>query len=82
MVNSEKLIQIIKENKRTQSEVADMLGITYATFYRKLLKRELLSSEIEVILQNLKFSVDPMEVFFEGIKPKVIREYEKEEWYQ
>lgn len=82
MVDVNKLMQVIKENQVTLSSLAEKIGISYKNFHDKMDRQDFLSSEITVMLQELEFSIDPMQIFFKDVKPIVLRKYEKEEWYQ
>lgn len=81
MVNTDKLIKVIKENNKTQYSLAEKMGITYKTFHDKMLRKEFLLSEVAILLEELEFEIDPMEIFFEGIKPIVKVKKKKKKWY-
>lgn len=63
MVNTDKLRGVIAENKKTQTDVAKMIGITPKTFYQRMQKGVFGSDEIQIMIDNLHID-DPMEIFF------------------
>lgn len=63
MVNTDKLRGIIAENKKSQSDVARMIGITPKTFYLRMEKGIFGSDEIEIMIEKLHIE-NPMEIFF------------------
>lgn len=63
MVNTDKLRGVIAENKKTQTDVAKMIGITPKTFYQRMQKGVFGSDEIQIMIDNLHIN-DPMEIFF------------------
>lgn len=65
MVNTDKLRGIIAENKKSQSDVAKMIGITPKTFYMRMQKGVFGSDEIQIMIDNLHID-NPMEIFFAG----------------
>lgn len=63
MINTNKLRGIIAENKKSQSDVARMIGITPKTFYLRMEKGVFGSDEIEIMIEKLHIE-NPMEIFF------------------
>lgn len=63
MINVNKLRGVIAENKKTQTDVAKMIGITPKTFYQRMQKGVFGSDEIQIMIDNLHIN-DPMEIFF------------------
>ncbi len=63
LVNTDKLRGIIAENKKSQSDVARMIGITPKTFYLRMEKGIFGSDEIEIMIEKLHIE-NPMEIFF------------------
>ena len=63
MVNTDKLRGIIAENKKTQADVAKMIGVTPKTFYQRMQKGIFGSDEIQIMIDNLHID-NPMEIFF------------------
>lgn len=63
MINVNKLRGVIAENKKTQTDVAKMIGITPKTFYQRMQKGVFGSDEIQIMIDNLHID-DPMEIFF------------------
>lgn len=63
MINVDKLRGIIAENKKTQSDIAKMIGITPKTFYLRMQKGVFGSDEIQIMIKNLHIE-NPMDVFF------------------
>lgn len=58
-----KLRGIIAENGKTQTEVAQMIGVTPKTFYLRMHKGVFGSNEIQIMIDNLNIE-NPMEIFF------------------
>lgn len=63
MVDTNKLRGIIAERGESQQKVADHLGISKNTFYRKMKKGIFDSDEIEKMVMYLGIK-NPMEIFF------------------
>ena len=63
MVDTNKLRGIIAENGKTQTEVAQMIGVTPKTFYLRMHKGVFGSNEIQIMIDNLNIE-NPMEIFF------------------
>lgn len=63
MINTDKLRGIIAENKKTQRDVARMIGITPKTFYLRMQKGVFGSDEIQIMIDNLHIE-NPMDIFF------------------
>ena len=54
---------IIAENKKSQSDVAEMIGVTPKTFYTRMNKGVFGSDEIQIMIENLHIE-NPMDIFF------------------
>lgn len=63
VIDTDKLRGIIVENKKTQSDVAKMIGITPKTFYLRMQKGIFGSDEIQIMIDNLHID-NPMDIFF------------------
>lgn len=63
MVDTNKLRGIIAENRKTQTEVAKMIGVTPKTFYLRMQKGVFGSDEIQIMIDKLGID-NPMEIFF------------------
>lgn len=63
MVDVDELRGIIAKNKKTQTDVAKMLGITPKTFYLRMKKGIFGSDEIQIMINELHIE-DPIKVFF------------------
>ena len=63
MVNTNKLRGVIAENGKSQTDVADMLGITPKTFYDRMKKGVFGSDEIQIMIDTLHIE-NPMDIFF------------------
>lgn len=63
MVNTNKLRGIFAENKKTQTDIAKMIGVTPKTLYLKMQKGVFGSDEIQVMINELHID-NPMDVFF------------------
>lgn len=63
MVNTNELRGIIAKNKRTQTDVARMIGITPKTFYLRMQKGVFGSDEIQIMIDELHID-NPMDIFF------------------
>lgn len=64
MVKVDKLRGIIAENKKTQTDVAAMLGMTPKTFYSRMKKGVFGSDEIQIMINELNID-NPMYIFFD-----------------
>ena len=63
MIDTNKLLGIIAENRMSQRQVAACLGITSKTFYGKMKKGVFDSDEITEMINLLKIQ-NPTEIFF------------------
>lgn len=63
MIKTDELRGIIAKNKKTQSDVAKMIGITPKTFYTRMQKGVFGSDEIQIMIDKLHIE-NPMEIFF------------------
>lgn len=63
MVNTDKLRGIFAENKKTQTDIANMIGVTPKTFYMRMQKGVFGSDEIQIMIDELHIE-NPMDIFF------------------
>lgn len=63
MVDTNKLRGIIAENGKSQSDVAEMIGITPKTFYLRMSRGVFGSDEIQIMIEKLHID-NPMDIFF------------------
>ena len=63
MVNTDELRGIFAKNKKTQTDIAKMIGVTPKTFYLRMQKGVFGSDEIQIMINELNIE-NPMEVFF------------------
>lgn len=63
MVNTDKLRGIMAERRKTQTDMARVIGISPKTFYTRMKKKEFGSDEIEIMIKELDIT-NPMEIFF------------------
>ena len=63
MVDTNALLGIIASNRKSQSEVAKMIGITPKTFYLRMQKGVFGSDEIQIMIDELHID-NPMDIFF------------------
>jgi len=62
MIKVEKLLGVIAENRKTQKDVADAIGVSDKTFYLKMKKGVFGSDEIDKMIQYLHIE-HPEEIF-------------------
>lgn len=63
MINTDKLRGVFAENRKTQTDVAKMLGITPKTFYLRMKNGVFGSDEIQIMIDNLNID-NPIDIFF------------------
>ena len=63
MVNTDKLRGIMAERRKTQTDMARVIGISPKTFYTRMKKKEFGSDEIQIMIKELDIT-NPMEIFF------------------
>ena len=63
MIKTNELKGIIVKNVLTQSDVANLIGITPKTFYEKMKIGVFGSDEIQIMIDKLHID-DPMSIFF------------------
>ena len=63
MIKTNELKGIIVKNGLTQSDVANLIGITPKTFYEKMKIGAFGSDEIQIMIDKLHID-DPMSIFF------------------
>lgn len=62
MVNTDELRGIFAKNKKTQTDIAKMIGVTPKTFYLRMQKGVFGSDEIQIMINELNIE-NPMEIF-------------------
>lgn len=63
MINTNKLRGIFAENKKTQTDIAKMIGVTPKTFYLRMKNGVFGSDEIQIMINELHIK-NPVEIFF------------------
>ncbi|MCM1246463.1 MAG: helix-turn-helix domain-containing protein [Roseburia sp.] len=63
MVDTNELLGVIAKNKKTQTDVAKMIGVSPKTFYLRMQKGVFGSDEIQIMIDELHID-NPMEIFF------------------
>lgn len=63
MLNTNKFLGVIAENKKTKKDVAKMIGVSPKTFYLRMQKGVFGSDEIQTMIEELHID-NPMEIFF------------------
>lgn len=63
MVNTDELRGIFAKNKKTQTDIAKMIGVTPKTFYLRMQKGVFGGDEIQIMINELNIE-NPMEIFF------------------
>ncbi len=61
MVNTDELRGIFAKNKKTQTDIAKMIGVTPKTFYLRMQKGVFGSDEIQIMINELNIE-NPMEI--------------------
>lgn len=62
MVNTDELRGIFAK-KKSQTDIAKMIGVTPKTFYMRMQKGVFGSDEIQIMIDKLRIS-NPMDIFF------------------
>lgn len=63
MIDVDSLKAEIVRNRKTQKDVAKLIGVTPKTFYDKMSKGVFGSDEIEIMIKELNIK-DPISIFF------------------
>lgn len=63
MVRTDELRGIFAKNRKTQTDVAKMIGVTPKTFYMRMQKGVFGSDEIQIMIDELHIE-NPMDIFF------------------
>ena len=63
MIDVDSLKAEIVRNRKTQKDVAKMIGVTPKTFYDKMSRGVFGSDEIEIMIKELNIK-DPISIFF------------------
>ena len=63
MIDTDRLRGLIAENRLSQAQLAELLGIVPQTFYRKMRRGDFLVSEAEQMI-NLLHINEPASIFF------------------
>lgn len=65
MVRTDELRGIFAKNKKSQTDIAKMIGVTPKTFYMRMQKGVFGSDEIQIMIDELHIE-NPMDIFFAG----------------
>lgn len=63
MVRTDELRGIFAKNKKSQTDIARMIGVTPKTFYIRMQKGVFGSDEIQIMIDELHID-NPMDIFF------------------
>lgn len=63
MVNTDELRGIFAKNKKSQTDIAKLIGVTPKTFYMRMQKGVFGSDEIQIMIDELHIE-NPMDIFF------------------
>lgn len=63
MIDTDELRGIFAKNRKTQADVAKMIGVTPKTFYLRMQSGVFGSDEIQIMIDELHIE-DPMKIFF------------------
>lgn len=63
MVRTDELRGIFAKNKKSQTDIAKMIGVTPKTFYMRMQKGVFGSDEIQIMIDELHIE-NPMDIFF------------------
>lgn len=63
MVRTDELRGIFAKNKKSQADIAKMIGVTPKTFYMRMQKGVFGSDEIQIMIDELHIE-NPMDIFF------------------
>lgn len=63
MVRTDELRGIFAKNKKTQADIAKLIGVTPKTFYMRMQKGVFGSDEIQIMIDELHIE-NPMDIFF------------------
>lgn len=75
MVNSNKLLGVLKEKQVTQESLCKQIGMNHKTFYNRLQRKRFFSDEIEKIAQVLNLSCkEIIEIFFTNFVTSCVTE--------
>lgn len=75
MVNSNKLLGVLKEKQVTQESLCKQIRMSKKTFYNRLQRKRFFSDEIEKIAQVLNLSCkEIIEIFFTNLVTSCVTE--------
>lgn len=63
MIRTDELRGIFAKNRKTQTDVAKMIGVTPKTFYMRMQSGVFGSDEIQIMIDELHIE-NPMDIFF------------------
>lgn len=63
MVRTDELRGIFAKNKKSQTDIAKLIGVTPKTFYIRMKKGVFGSDEIQIMIDELHIE-NPMDIFF------------------
>lgn len=63
MVKTDELRGIFAKNKKSQTDIAKLIGVTPKTFYMRMQKGVFGSDEIQIMIDELHIE-NPMDIFF------------------
>lgn len=63
MVRTDELRGIFAKNKKSQTDIAKMIGVTPKTFHMRMQKGVFGSDEIQIMIDELHIE-NPMDIFF------------------
>lgn len=63
MVRTDELRGIFAKNKKSQADIAKLIGVTPKTFYMRMQKGVFGSDEIQIMIDELHIE-NPMDIFF------------------
>lgn len=75
MVNTNKLLGVLKEKQVTQESLCKQIGMNHKTFYNRLQRKRFFSDEIEKTAQVLNLSCkEIIEIFFTNLVTSCVTE--------
>lgn len=63
MIKTDELRGIFAKNKKTQTDIAKMIGVTPKTFYMRMKNGVFGSDEIQIMIDELNIE-NPIDIFF------------------
>lgn len=75
MVNTNKLLGVLKEKQVTQESLCKQIGMNHKTFYNRLQRKRFFSDEIEKTAQVLNLSCEEIiKIFFTNLVTSCVTE--------